>query len=89
MRAVCGVHVFAIVRLRTVSELIGAGELFRMVLGHLIELGTQDQWWDSMLGPVDIVLLQSSLTKSCQVETVSSAWGEVAESYDAQETSNA
>jgi hypothetical protein len=71
-----------------VGELIGACERFRMVLCDLIKLGAQDQWWDSMLGPVDIVLLQRSLTKSGQVETVSSAWSEVSESYYAQDSSN-
>ena len=64
-----GVQVLSKLRIVAVHQLVGAGELFRIVLCHVVELSAEHQWGHTMLGPVDIMLLQGCRTKGRQIET--------------------
>jgi hypothetical protein len=58
-----------------------------MVLCHVVELRAEYQWGHTMLGPVDIVLLQGCRTKGRQVEITMDASVDVGASDHAQDDS--
>src|SRR5215510_10597259 len=58
-----GVQVLPRLRIVAVHQLVGAGELFRIVLCHVVELRAEYQRGHTMFGPVDIVLLQGCRPK--------------------------
>src|SRR5262249_15511550 len=82
-----GVQILPKAGIVAVHQLVGAGELFRIALCHLVELRAEYQWGHIMLGAVDIVLLQDYRTKGCQIELIDSPGGDVYASDQAQDDS--
>jgi hypothetical protein len=80
-----GVQVLPKVRIVAVHQLVGAGELFRIALCHVVDLRAEYQWGHTMLGPVDIVLLQGHRTKARQVELTRGAGVDACASDQAQD----
>jgi hypothetical protein len=58
-----GIQVLPQLRIIAVHQLVCACQLFRIVLCYVIELRAECQRGHTMLGPVDIVLLQGCRTK--------------------------